>query len=78
MGFEEVTLPSDPVLPVLHKTQPVNGHRVGMKTKDISANVQEFKNFNIALYKCRVYSRIKMAFHSYQMKFSKINLWFKQ
>lgn len=41
MGFGKVTLLSDPVLLVLrrHKTYPINGHRVGMKTKEISANV---------------------------------------
>lgn len=65
-NLEEVTSSSEPGLPMLQGYSNVKralptGHRVAMRIKEVSANIQEFVNLNKAQYKRRVYSRIKMG-----------------
>lgn len=55
IGLEEVTSPSDLVLPLFSYVKfalPID--RVTMRIKEISKNVQELSKLNKALYKCGV------------------------
>lgn len=65
-NLEEVTSSSEPGLPMLQgysnvKRALLTGHRVAMRIKEVSANIQESVNLNKAYYKRRVHSRIKMS-----------------